>query len=592
MIKLRDYQQETHRRLIENYNQKKRRNLCVLSTGMGKTFLTTTFCNTFQPERKTLFLVDRIELAHQAKNAFLNTNPRWKVGVEMDTHRASRKDDIVIASVHTVGRKGSFRIKNYPPDHFGKIFVDEAHTSISDVFVRTLSYFGVGPDSNVEDKLLCGLTATPQRTDGLSLGMLYDDIPVNYDLRYGIKEGWLTDIERIEISSDTDISTVSATSKDFDLDDLSDKLNNPTRNTLIYKAYKEYSNNESAIIFCSSVKHAYAVRDLFNANGVTCECIEANTDKEERPEFIEAYKNGDIKVLVNYGTLTTGFDAPETSTIVLARPIKSDLLLRQIIGRGLRPSQYAFVDFLRDSQERKEAISNSIKPTCKVISLCDRIGSHRIVSVPTLFGLDPRLKTKPTQNKFFEQVVEPIDEVVKETGVNPTALVDFDDIKTIVKRSKIQIESYEVPQNISKHSDRLWLQTGDDSYEVIYPKEKKTLVVQKNTLDKYDLVEYDATSKVSRKLNDFFDLSGAIKVADDFASSRYQMDFAVNNIDDSKGVTDRQFQTMAKILKRGLGVSRHEFYEDTGVPKCWLRRDNKVLNRSTANQVITRLFQR
>src|SRR5690606_14695579 len=64
--------------------------------------------------------------------------------------------------------------------------------------------------------------------------------------------------------------------------------------------------------------------------------IDGYMDTEERAHYIELYRKGVIKVLCNVAVLTKGFDAPETSCLVLARPTKSLMLHYQIMGRGLR----------------------------------------------------------------------------------------------------------------------------------------------------------------------------------------------------------------------------------------------------------------
>ena len=69
-----------------------------------------------------------------------------------------------------------------------------------------------------------------------------------------------------------------------------------------------------------------------------CAMVSGDTPKDERERILEGFKAGEIKVVVNVGVLTTGFDYPELDTIVMARPTKSLSLWYQIVGRAIRPS--------------------------------------------------------------------------------------------------------------------------------------------------------------------------------------------------------------------------------------------------------------
>ncbi|MDV7392527.1 hypothetical protein RZS08_14270, partial [Arthrospira platensis SPKY1] len=125
----------------------------------------------------------------------------------------------------------------------------------------------VGPNNHNPEKLLLGLTATPNRSDGVKLGTLYDDITVNYDLSWGIRNGWLTDIEVFNVKTNIDISSVKTRSGEFAIGDLEQAINKDVRNAQIVKAYQEYSPMEPCVAFCASVEHAYSLAKTFEAAG-------------------------------------------------------------------------------------------------------------------------------------------------------------------------------------------------------------------------------------------------------------------------------------------------------------------------------------
>ena len=90
------------------------------------------------------------------------------------------------------------------------------------------------------------------------------------------------------------------------------------------------------ILFALSVDHAHLLTELLNLKGISAKCIDSSTSPVDRSEAIERYKNNEINVLVNYGVLTTGFDAPNTNAVVITRPTASLVLYSQMIGRGIR----------------------------------------------------------------------------------------------------------------------------------------------------------------------------------------------------------------------------------------------------------------
>lgn len=587
-IVLRDYQEEAIERVYENYNNNILSNLIVLGTGLGKTVLAVFLNKRIMPGQPLLFLVDRIELAYQAYHAFKEIDPSLRVGLEMNDHHASMDDNVVVACVASIGRKGSYRIGKFKPEYFKKVIVDEAHMSVSDIFIRVLNYLQVGPDNFSKDKLLVGLTATPNRTDGISLGYVYDEIAVNYDIRFGIKQGYLTDIALLQIHSGVDLSDDRFyTATDFRTDELDKAINVPDRNALVLKSYLDYSPDESAIVYTNTVDHAYQLKEIFNEHGVSSEVIEAHTKREDRKSYIHNYKAGRIKVLFNYSTLTTGFNAPETSTIILARPIRSELLLRQIIGRGVRPSEYAFIDYINGAEGRRKAIQNSIKPFCKVIDIHDSVGDHNIVSVPTLFGLHPELVTNETPKKFFEEVVEPLEEIRRERKIDISEITDLNDIEMLVEHKKLNVLSLQTPQEIAIHSDKDWVSVGEESYEIFYPQDNATLSIRRNSVGKYEVFLHYKGSDNDRKLNEFFDLSGAVQLADRFAEERFKTDWVEDKPWKLKGVSFGQMNLLKRMYRGRIGVSKNDTYEDTGVPKLYDRQlKEPILNAGHASRLI------
>lgn len=298
MITLRDYQQDVVDSIYKTQKRGIARQLVVMSTGMGKTHVMTYIIKEkVKRGERVLVLVDQEDLVWQWKRSILAADGNIQIGIEKAEYKAKMTDQVVVATVQTLGRKGVKRIKRFKDNHFTTAIADEAHKSISSTWFRVLNYFGFGKENFHDGNLFLGTTATPYRNSGESLGMLYDDIVANYDLRYAMSEGWLTDVQLYDIQTTTDLSKYK-NQGEFDL-----AVNNEERNVEALKAYKEICNGEQALVYTASVDHAYQLKELFNANGVPSEVIEANTDKSERKGYLKDYMSKDIKCLFNYATL-------------------------------------------------------------------------------------------------------------------------------------------------------------------------------------------------------------------------------------------------------------------------------------------------
>jgi len=342
----RDYQAEAIEKIHLSWKGDIQRQLIVLATGLGKTVIACFFHGEILPGQRTLFIVDNVELAKQTKRTMHFIYPDVKVGIEMNRFHASLDDDFVILSVDTWGRSKGKRITRFPNDHFTKVIVDEAHVSPTPRYNRVLHYFGVSEKNLHPDRLLLGMTATPERHDGIGLNKVFDDITVNYDLIWGIQNGWLTELVGYPVDTGIDISNVKMKRNgEFQDEDLSVTINVNKRNEQIVKAYADYSEGKRSLCFTSTVKHAYDMVEVYNSYYPNrSAAISAKTPTEERKEYVEAYHNGEIWMLFNYGTLTKGFDETEIDSIIHGRPIGSETLYRQATGRGARPSRNALVD--------------------------------------------------------------------------------------------------------------------------------------------------------------------------------------------------------------------------------------------------------
>ena len=130
------------------------------------------------------------------------------------------------------------------------------------------------------------------------------------------------------------------------------------RNHMLVNAIRALDPTWPVLLFATSVDHAHLMAALLSLRGIAAKAISGNTDAGARRHYVEQFKAGKIRVLTNYGVLTTGFDAPSVRALVIARPVYSRGLYQQMIGRGLRGPK------------------NGGKDRCLIINVADNVAQY------------------------------------------------------------------------------------------------------------------------------------------------------------------------------------------------------------------------
>ena len=251
---------------------------------------------------------------------------------------------------------------------FKYVLIDESHltppskSSMYNKFIK-----GVKPYS------VLGLTATPLRMkkysednggyfpDTITKAQIYTQIRpkfwkdildvVNPNELY--ENDWLSPIKMIPLEWDGSALLYNSTGADFDSQSIEKSLLINKVNAKIPYIIKQAQRKgrKSHLVFVNSVKDAVYLQKKVPNSAV----ISSDTKKEDRNRIVKEFKRGIIKVIFNFGTLTTGFNHPELDNIIVARPLLSLILWSQIIGRGVR----------------KPEDKNSTKKDCTVVDMCD-----------------------------------------------------------------------------------------------------------------------------------------------------------------------------------------------------------------------------
>jgi DNA repair protein RadD len=119
---------------------------------------------------------------------------------------------------------------------------------------------------------------------------------------------------------------------------VADRVDKPELVGDIVSHWHRLGGQRPTVVFASSVGHSVHLRDEFRRSGVVAEHVDGTTPTDERDEILAGLARGVVDLICNYGVLTEGWDSPSVSCIVLARPTKHHGLFRQMVGRGLRPS--------------------------------------------------------------------------------------------------------------------------------------------------------------------------------------------------------------------------------------------------------------
>lgn len=346
---LKDYQVEAVDAVFDTF-ERCQSALLVMPTGAGKSVTFAAIAERVKPGR-TLVLAHRGELLAQA--AATMDRFGMSCAVEKAAERANPDDlfgDAVVASVQTM--RGD-RLARWPKDAFRLVVVDEAHHALAKSYRTVLSHFS-------GSKLL-GVTATPERGDGDKLGQVFEELAFEYKLRDAITEGHLCRlvIERPETT--VDLSKIRTTAGDLNQGDLEDEISKHIEE--LVNATKERIADRPTIVFTPDVGSAVAFADGLRQVGVAARSVSGAS--EDRDVVFRQFKSGDFQVLCNCQLATEGVDLPRVSAVVLARPTKSGVLYRQMVGRGTRlfPG----------------------KLDCKIIDFAWNSGQHDLVSPVELF---------------------------------------------------------------------------------------------------------------------------------------------------------------------------------------------------------------
>jgi len=314
-----------------------KRNLIVAATGTGKTVISAFDYKLFHdanPNRsRLLFVAHREEILVQSRNAYRSVLVNANFGdVWVGQYRPQNGIDHLFMSVQTFNSKYEEIFSILPADYYDYIVIDEAHHLVADSYRKILDHFS--------PKLLVGLTATPERMDGVSLLPDFDNqISAEIRLPMALDEGLLTPFQYLCISDNTDLTDddLMQGSK-YVATKLTEKLCNAERVGLIINRLQYYLPDETkckALGFCASKEHARYMAEQFTAYGLNADYLTSDGGSD-RVEVNKKLSKGEINYLFVVDIFNEGIDIPAVDTVLFLRPTESLTIFLQQLGRGLR----------------------------------------------------------------------------------------------------------------------------------------------------------------------------------------------------------------------------------------------------------------
>ena len=228
------------------------------------------------------------------------------------------------------------------------VVVDEAHVSLAPRYSAVLDLF------QTTGTRYLGLTATPGRAQNVSedtralarqfgnrlVGLDFGDLPVITALQ---ERGVLSVIDREEVRtelpfplSEEEWNSV-AEEGDYPSAVLQRLARDRNRNLVILEKLRLLAHEGlQTLVFGTSVSQSRMLAAMMLSMGVSACHIDASTPGDVRRAFVDRFRRKEIQLLMNFGVLTTGFDAPQVDCVFISRPTTSVVLYSQMIGRGLR----------------------------------------------------------------------------------------------------------------------------------------------------------------------------------------------------------------------------------------------------------------
>ena len=423
MIQLRPYQREGMDAIWNYFQDGGKGNPCIAwPTGTGKSIVPAIFIKSVMelyPTQRFLLLTHVKELIEQNAEVLRTVWPNVPLGIfSAGLKEKNPHQPVVFAGIQSA-------IKN--PSIFGHrdiIFIDEAHLISTDDASMYLTFLATMKLMNPHVKII-GMTATPFRmgqgmiTDGGLFTDIVHDLCSMDNFNRLIAEGYLAPLVPLRTKIQLDVSNVGFTKGEYIQSQLQHAVDVAE---VTFEGVKELieagKNRRAWLLFSSGIEHAEHISAMLEQFGIDGCAVHSKNSSEFNDKAIRAFKSGELRYIVNYGKLTTGFNHPAIDLIGMFRPTLSVPLWVQMLGRGTRPANgktnCLVLDFAKNTP-RLGPINDPMIPRKKgegtgevPVKICNSCGVYHHIKAKTCMscGAEFSFEIKITKNAGHHELIK------------------------------------------------------------------------------------------------------------------------------------------------------------------------------------------
>ena len=415
--------------------------LIILPTGTGKTEI---FLEDFKrqkeinPALKGLIIVPTRKLRRQTLERLDERLPHFTYTKDILDNYG--RDICVQTSAYLM--RHYFKLDR---EKYGYIVVDEAHHAMAGGLRKTLEHF--------HPKNLIGVTASPDRMDQQKLEVIFGEYESILSLEDAIENGLVPPVRCFRIKSNIDLSEVRFNGKEYVKSDLQTALLVPSRDRLIVDVLLKYFAgalaDKQGVVFCVDIGHAQRMADLLNEHGLKAKAV-SGRDRRASDEALALYAKKRIRFLCACDLLTEGWDSPQTSILVMARPTFSRVLYTQQLGRGTRTYPGKEALYVLD-------VVDSYGPKLQPMSL------HALLGIPDYMPFDYVKKPKKDVSEIELTVLDGLYEGVRR--IEPVNIFSFDRLYgDMLNEEQLARELF-----VSTGTVKSWIKKGEISPNAQFP---------------------------------------------------------------------------------------------------------------------------
>jgi superfamily II DNA or RNA helicase/HKD family nuclease len=318
------------------------RNLVVAATGTGKTLLAAfdyrrharrIAVGGTERRPRLLYVAHRAEILRQARRAFRHVLREPNFGELLVDGETPTSNEFVFASIQSLNPE---RLAAMRADYYDYVVIDEFHHAGAPTWTRLLE--------QIHPKILMGLTATPERTDGIDILRWFDGhTATEIRLWEALERNLLVPFHYFGVGDEAlDFRGVSWSGGRYSASELEGILTGD--DALMHRVVNEITDKVAdphtmrALVFGVSIAHAKYVAQFLVSRGLRAQALTSEEGSPERQDAVRKLRSGELQALVTVDLFNEGVDIPEVDTVVLLRPTESQTVFLQQLGRGLRHS--------------------------------------------------------------------------------------------------------------------------------------------------------------------------------------------------------------------------------------------------------------